>query len=344
MRLGVLFPSFRHWADGAAVRELVGWARACGVESLWLPDRLTFPKGAGERGNAQPLGQWMAGAESPSSTDGSHAADHGVGDAFREPFTMAAFIAGIEPSMTIGTSVALLPLRNPFVTARSVATLDRLTDGRFLFGVGAGHVPAEYDVLGLDYRRRHAVFAEWLEAVTRLWTEDVASFAGEFVSFQRQRMMLKVRTKPHPPVVIGGHGKRALRLGARKAQGWVASHLSPEALGRGIDYLREQGCDVDDARFEVSVLVKMRLLEEPAGTAGGMSESGRLLLDLDRWAELLDRYAAVGCDRIIAQLPTPNIEVMKRQVALLTQGRAAPTTGERAAPTTQEAAAEAKPL
>jgi len=319
-----MLPSYRSWITPDTVRALTEAAVSAEAESIWFPDRISFPQDAGDRAMARPLGSWLrdAGTESTPAIDGSHQADSGVGDCFHDPLSLAGFVAALAPGVALGTGITILPLRDPIITARAVATLDRLTGGRFQLGVGAGHVPGEYDALGIDYATRLDRFSECVAAMQELWANDVAAFAGEHISFSEQRLMIESTRRPGPRVVIGGHGKRALRLAAERGDGWIASYLEPSEIRTGLEFIRDQA--PDDARmqeFEVSVLVKARLLESDRSASGRptRSDSGRLSLDIADLRRLAEEYDDAGCHRIILQLPTRSSEVVSSQFAILEQ-------------------------
>src|SRR5207248_8652026 len=118
--------------------------------------------------------------------------------------------AAVTRDLRVGTGICLLNERDPITTAKAIATLDRLSGGRFLFGVGAGWNREEMENHGTDPRRRLAVMRERIEAMKEIWTEDEASYRGEFVNFERIWAWPKPVQKPHPPVMVGGNGKRVI--------------------------------------------------------------------------------------------------------------------------------------
>lgn len=134
-----------------------------------------------------------------------------------DPFVALAAAASVTTTLRLGTSVCLVTQRDPITTAKEVATLDRLSEGRFLFGVGAGWNRQELENHGTDPRVRMAVFAERMQAMRAIWTQEEAEYHGRYVDFGPIWSWPKPTRQPHPPVLVGGNGPgsedRVLDLG-----------------------------------------------------------------------------------------------------------------------------------
>jgi probable F420-dependent oxidoreductase len=137
-----------------------------------------------------------------------------------EPFTALAWLAPQARAIALGTTVVILPYRHPLETARMTANLDRLTGGRFIFGVGIGWARQEFDVLGVPFTKRGALADEYLEAIKACWTHDVASYTGRHVAFRDVDTRPRPVQTPHPPVWVGGNSDAALRRAVRHGNGW----------------------------------------------------------------------------------------------------------------------------
>src|SRR5689334_21352774 len=139
--------------------------------------------------------------------------------------------AGKSRRLRLISSVMMLPHRNPVLTAKMLATIDVLSRGRVTVGVGVGWLREEFAALGAaDFDRRGAVSDEYLKIFKALWTQNPASFSGEFYRFEALRCLPQPVQKPHPPIWIGGHSKAALRRAARHGDGWHPVGANPAAM------------------------------------------------------------------------------------------------------------------
>jgi probable F420-dependent oxidoreductase len=151
-----------------------------------------------------------------------------------DPFTTLGWLASATRRIELGTTVIILPYRNPILTARMAATVDQLCGGRFIFGVGVGWAKQEFEALGVPFTRRGAISNDYLEAIKILWTHDVASYAGAFVSFKDVHTAPRPLRSPHPPIWIGGSTDAALRRAVRYGDGWHPNRVR-------MDWLRDVG-------------------------------------------------------------------------------------------------------
>ena len=152
----------------------------------------------------QPRDAWPGGGELPAVVRRTY-----------DPFVALTAAAAATERLLIGTGICLVIERDPIITAKEVASVDVLSGGRFLFGVGAGWNVEEMRNHGTDASRRFGVMRERIEAMKAIWTEDEASYSGRYVSFERIWCWPKPAQKPHPPVLVGGNGAAGARPGAR---------------------------------------------------------------------------------------------------------------------------------
>ena len=138
---------------------------------------------------------------------------------FYDPLVALTWLAGQTRHVKLGTTVIVLPYRNPLLMARMVANIDHLTSGRFIFGVGVGNAKLEFQALGVPHAHRGAIGNEYLAAMKALWTQQVASFDGKHVSFQ-QVAGARPFQSPHPPVWVGGSSDGAMRRAVRHGDAW----------------------------------------------------------------------------------------------------------------------------
>lgn len=139
---------------------------------------------------------------------------------FYDPFTTLAWLAGITERVELGTTVTVLPYRNPLLTARIAANIDQFSGGRFILGVGVGWSEREYAAVGVPFDRRGAITDEYLAAIKKLWASDVASHRGEFGSFPDVHTGPPPARSPHPPIWVGGTSPAAIRRAARFGDAW----------------------------------------------------------------------------------------------------------------------------
>jgi probable F420-dependent oxidoreductase len=151
-----------------------------------------------------------------------------------DPFTTLGWLAGTTRTIELGTTVIILPYRHPVQTARVAATVDRLSGGRFIFGVGVGWSQLEFEALGVPFARRGAVSNDYLAAIKTLWTSDVASHAGPFVAFKDVHTGPRPLRSPHPPIWVGGSSDAALRRAVRYGDAWHPNRVR-------MDWLRDTG-------------------------------------------------------------------------------------------------------
>ena len=152
-----------------------------------------------------------------------------MGAAWFDAGSTLAFVAGATTHIRLLSHVLVLPYRHPLVVAKQYGTLDRLSGGRVILGVGSGHLKPEFTVLGADFARRGALTDEYLAAIAAAWTEEVASFAGETLAFRDVIVAPRPAQRPRPPIWVGGNSRAAVRRAARLADGWVPWQLEPEA-------------------------------------------------------------------------------------------------------------------
>ncbi len=220
--------------------EMAAAAEARGFESVWFAEHSHMPMSPATPGPPEP-GQ-----------PGLPREYYAVGD----PFVGLAMAAAVTKSLKLGTGICLVPQRDIFQTAKQVATLDHFSDGRFLFGVGAGWNQPEIENHGTDFKQRFAIMRERIEAMKLLWTEEKAEYHGDHVDFGPSYAWPKPAQKPYPPVHVGGAGLRAIRRAVRYGDGWIPLPGSGEndpidLMPTLRDELAKAGRDADS--FEVTI-------------------------------------------------------------------------------------------
>lgn len=231
-----------------------------GFESVWMAEHLVLPVEMG--------GSPYPGADHPPIPP-----ELPVFDAWN----YLSFLAARTERVRLGTHVYNLALRHPFVSARTIQTLDVVSGGRVEVGIGAGWLASEYEATGVDFASRGRRLDEALHVVRRLWTEEAVEHHGEFFDFGPVKFEPKPVQDPHPPIVVGGDSKAALRRAARLGDGWapMAQDLDslPAALGE-LRRLRDEAGRGDEP-VEVTITARNPSPDE------------------------IDAYAGAGVDRII---------------------------------------------
>lgn len=160
-------------------------------------------------------------------------------DAF-DPFIGLAMVAGATTSIQLLTYLAVVPFRNPLFLAKEAATLDVVSDGRLLLGLGLGYMKDEFTALGVDFASRQELFDEGLAAMKLAWTGEPFSFKGSSFEAVDVRALPRPVQRPHPPVWIGGNGRRTLQRVASSAQGWMSMPVKSELVAeRGVPRLQD---------------------------------------------------------------------------------------------------------
>jgi probable F420-dependent oxidoreductase len=238
---------------------------ARGFESLWAPEHSHIPSS-----RATPFPQ--GGALPQKYYDAM------------DPFVTLTAAAMATMTLRIGTGVCLVTQRDPIQTAKLVASIDRISQGRFLFGVGAGWNAEEMADHGTAFKTRFKLMRERIAAMKAIWTEDEPEFHGELVDFPKMKTWPKPVQKPHPPVIVGGAFPYAARRALRYGEGWVP-HAS-----------RSQYSDVTDfmPQFRQMAVEAGRSPAEVPVTVFGVSDN------LDR----LKRYHDRGVARVVVSLPS----------------------------------------
>ncbi len=163
-----------------------------------------------------------------------------MGPRYPEALAAASFLAGSTKRIRILTYVLVLPYRNPVLLAKQIATLDFLSGGRFTLGTAAGHMESEFEVLNVPYKERGAVTDEYISALKELWTSPEPSFQGRYVRFENIVFEPKPVQKPHPPILVGGNSRPAMRRAANLGDGWLPWLITRKKLPAALSYIHEQ--------------------------------------------------------------------------------------------------------
>ena len=151
-------------------------------------------------------------------------------ECYWEPFTVLSFVAAHTSRITLGTSVVVLPMHNPFEVAKQVAEVDQLSNGRFIFGIGVGWFEEEFEVLGQNFRNRGARTDDAIELMKRLWADDPVTYEGRFYSCENAAFAPKPVQRPHPPIWVAGASRPACRRAAQYAEAFHPVRMPVEKV------------------------------------------------------------------------------------------------------------------
>ena len=258
MKYGFYLPTRGPSATPDALAAMVNRAEALGFHEVMIADHIVFPV--------------EIDSKYPYTVTGAFP---GHGDAL-EQMTLMSFIAAKTERLRLVTSVMVVPYRNPVATAKMLATIDILSQGRVTVGVGVGWMREEFEALhSADFDRRGAVTNEYIEIFKKLWTASPTEHDGEFYSFKPIRCEPLPVQRPHPPIWIGGHSRPALRRTARYGDGWhpvganASVPLPPDELAALIDELKQmteaEGRNFDD----ITLSFKAPFYDSGAAPASG---------------------------------------------------------------------------
>jgi len=170
-------------------------------------------------------------------------------------FVAMTLAATATKKIKVGTGVSLVIERNPIFLAKEIATLDLLSKGRFIFGIGAGWIEAEMADHGVVYRTRFQLLKEQIRAIKEIWTTGESEFHGKFVNFDKMKAFPKPYQKPHPPIIMGGGGEKAIECAAELCDGWAPWGMEWTKAKEAIPELRKQAAanGRDPSSLEISV-------------------------------------------------------------------------------------------
>jgi probable F420-dependent oxidoreductase len=223
-----------------------------------------------------------------------------------DPFVALTTMAAATERIRVGTAICLLIERDPIVTAKEVASLDRLSGGRMLFGIGAGWNLEEMRNHGTDPAKRFRIMRERVEACKALWADEVTSYHGEFVNFDEIVCRPAPLQEPHPPILVGGNGRRVHDRVLAYGDGWFPNRIPPDdAMIARVEDLQHRADEAGRGPIPVTIQIPpkdLSVLEryEEAGVtrsvhmlrAGDAADPGSAERKLDEWAARIEAYTA----------------------------------------------------
>ena len=221
MNIGLSIPRL---PDAEGIRRFVQCAEELGFEAVLAGDHILLPTGGTN--------------QYPYTADGSFSRP--ADEPFLETMTMLGYMAACSETIRLGSTVIILPYRNPIVQAKMFASLDVLSGGRMICGVGVGWLEKEFDTLGVPYAERGPMSDEYLEIFRCLWTEANPEYHGKYFDIDGIQFYPKPLQQPQVPIWIGGHSRAALRRVAKYGDCWHTTRQTPDFVAHNLPYLREQ--------------------------------------------------------------------------------------------------------
>jgi probable F420-dependent oxidoreductase len=284
MEFGICIPHYGKSIDIPKILDTVRQVEDLGFDSVWVTDHILVPQ-----------------------TLEIIYRDHML-----EPLTVLNYVAAITTRVKIGTSVIILPYRNPIVVAKMLATTDQLSAGRLIFGAAVGWMEPEFAALGAPFADRGAFSDECLRLIKMLWTQEKVSFEGRYFTFADMQASPRPLQQPHPPIWVGGNSPRARRRVAELGDGWHATAMPLDELKAGIADVRNKwarrgrtGAPVFSLRIPCSIEgVSQEVLHYPPRRPGRESLTGSVSSMVDR----LEAYQDLGVSHLALEMSTQSHE------------------------------------
>ena len=239
MEIGIRIPGAGAKVSPENLVTAARWAEELGYHSVWVSDHVVLPEKSVSFYPYDPNGHWPYPADTP----------------WLDPLLALAWAAAAAPSVKLGTSVMIVPLRHPILLAKQLSSLDFLSGGRVILGVGAGWMEEEFDLIGVPFERRGPRTAEMIALMRAFWAGEMVNFEREFYHVADSQMSPRP-VQPTIPIVWGGHSDAALKRVARVGDGWHPTQITLEQLAEGVTKLR-RFCE-EAGRDPASVLVVAR--------------------------------------------------------------------------------------
>jgi probable F420-dependent oxidoreductase len=285
MRFGIALPNYGAFAQPDIIAGLARQAEDLGVDSIWVSDHLVAPV---DVSSIYPYDR------RPDAKPG----DMGVIERFCEPMITLAYLAGHTRRVRLGISAYVMPYRNPVLTAKHVATLDYLSGGRMILGIGTGWLREEFDALAVPFAHRGRRTDEYIEVCKALWSGTEARFEGSTYHLPPVRTGPTPTQRPHPPLWIAGNSRAAIERAARLGDGWHAIDLTPSELAPLVVHLRERLAAHDRAANAVTVSLRKGVLVRDVDPTAARPLYG----DRDAIRRDLDAYRNAGLGYLVANL------------------------------------------
>lgn len=287
MKFGLRYCNTGPYVDPAKAVELAQAAEAAGFESMWTVEHTVVPAGYGSAYPYSPSGKMAGGNDAIPLPD---------------PLIWMAYVAAATKRIKLGTAILILPQHNPVVVAKQVATLDHLSGGRILLGIGAGWLKEEFEALGVPFETRGRRTDEYIKVLRELWGAEKPSFQGEFIRFKDAYCRPQPVNK-HVPIVVGGHSEAAAKRAGRLGDGFFPARGAPaELFDLARRSAKEAGRDPnaiemtaslpeDMAQIPSLIQLGVQRILVPVSPMAGLNTVIASPADCARWKPIIEQYA-----------------------------------------------------
>lgn len=247
MRFGFHAINLGPLATPDSVRQVLAACERHQIDSIWTGDHIINANRIDSTYPYSPTGKFPLPPKEP----------------ILEPLAFMGYAAGQTSTVQIGVSVLIVPYRNPVVTARALGTLDYLSSGRIIVGVGSGWMKEEFDALGVPFAKRGAQTDEFIRIFKAIWTNPEPQFAGQYHQFSGITAYPQPVQRPHPPIWVGGNSKRAMRRALELGEGWQPGWSKPDQFAQEMQDFRRLADRIgrDPQSVEISLLRPMQIID-----------------------------------------------------------------------------------
>lgn len=247
MKIGIVSINVGGPATAENMVEIVQHAEAAGIESVWTFEHVVVPT---DYDSTYPYARSGKMGIPPEAW-------------FLDPLISLAHVAAATKTIRLGTGVNIFPQTNPLLFAKQTASLDALSRGRLILGLGIGWLAEEYAAMGTPFKRRGARFDDYLAAVKKVWSGEVVEHESEFLSWHGFKSHPTPAQKPHPPILIGGTSTKTLERVVNAAEGWYAPSDSQRELSEKIGLLREMAARSGRPFESIDITTNWRIAKRP---------------------------------------------------------------------------------
>jgi probable F420-dependent oxidoreductase len=286
MKVGILLPQTGDLATSENTLYIGKEAEKEGFDSVWVFERLLWP--------VKPQTPYGGVPNLPIPVEYQSVLD---------PLETLTYLAGNTQRISLGTSIIDILFHNPVILARRFATLDVLSGGRVIAGLGLGWSKDEYDASGIPFSHKGARADEYMQVLKRIWTDDVVEFRGQFYNIPASKIGPKPVQKPHPPILLGAYSPKAFPRIVNYADGWIpiAGSVPLEQQEQAINGLREAArkANKDPSNIRIFVLSYPNVLDSSSQSSSSNQPRSPMSGTIDQIGSDIDRFKAMGAEHII---------------------------------------------